>query len=180
MKSMQVSKPSRSGKPPAGGGSPIQVLTRAVALGFCALSITVIMIARTYSYRSPTGPGPGFFPLWLGIFMLALSLIWIAQLIAERSKEESRDRIVPPGAILPIAATLGGSLAYAFILPAAGYPIAMSLYMMLLLTVISGTKPGVGAAVSVAVSLGSYYLLAYGMGIPLPRSPFALLGHLGL
>lgn len=180
MKSTPAHKASRPDTPPAGGRSPIQVLTRGVALGFCALSITVIMIARTYSYRSSTGPGPGFFPLWLGIFMLALSLIWIAQLIAERAKEDSRDRIVPPGAILPIAATLAGSFAYAFILPIAGYPISMSLYMMLLLTVISAMKPGVGAVTSIAVSLGSYYLLAYGMGIPLPRSPFALLGHLGL
>lgn len=163
-----------------GRAAPLQILTRIVAACLVATSIMVILIARTYDYLSSTGPGPGFFPLWLGIAMLVLSLIWSVQLMAERTREGCADPVVPKAVILPIAATMGGALAYAFLLPALGYPITMTLYMMLLFSVISAMKPAVVALMATVISLTSYYAMNFGMGIQLPRSPFALLGQLGL
>lgn len=157
-----------------------RIITRITALCFCAFSITIIIIARTYTYLSPNGPGPGFFPLWLGSILLVLSLIWVAQLVLERSADSEDDSLAPKGAIMPIIATVGGSLLYAFLLPILGYPISMLMYLMLLFAVISKARIWVCAVSAVGASLGSYALLVFGMGIQLPQSPFPFLQSLGL
>ncbi len=41
------------------------------------LGIYVVSEAHGWEYLGPDGPGPGFFPLWYGIAMIALSLLSI-------------------------------------------------------------------------------------------------------
>jgi putative tricarboxylic transport membrane protein len=43
-------------------------------LALAALGGYIVYQARGWEYLSADGPGPGFFPLWYGIAMLALSL----------------------------------------------------------------------------------------------------------
>ncbi len=42
------------------------------------LGIFIIVEARGWEYLGPDGPGPGFFPLWYGICMVALSVLLVA------------------------------------------------------------------------------------------------------
>ena len=37
--------------------------------------------SRSYPYWTPLGPGPGFFPRWLGGILLVGGLLWLAQLL---------------------------------------------------------------------------------------------------
>jgi putative tricarboxylic transport membrane protein len=39
------------------------------------LGIFVVLEARRWEYVGPDGPGPGFFPLWYGMCMVALALL---------------------------------------------------------------------------------------------------------
>jgi putative tricarboxylic transport membrane protein len=47
-------------------------------LAFAALGAYIIATAWQWEYLGADGPGPGFFPLWYGIAMLALSLCLVA------------------------------------------------------------------------------------------------------
>jgi len=38
------------------------------------LGVFIIVEARRWDYLTPDGPGPGFFPMWYGIAMVALAL----------------------------------------------------------------------------------------------------------
>src|SRR6266446_4586644 len=46
-------------------------------VALAALALTIIIQARQWEYLGPEGPGPGFFPLWYGVAMLALSALLI-------------------------------------------------------------------------------------------------------
>ena len=46
-----------------------------------ALGSYIFLQARAWVYLGPDGPGPGFFPTWYGVAMVALSLLLIANAI---------------------------------------------------------------------------------------------------
>jgi len=50
-------------------------LISALCLG--AFGIYVISVAAKLAYVSEVGPGPGFFPLWLGIGLVAFAALLI-------------------------------------------------------------------------------------------------------
>ncbi len=49
------------------------------------LGVYIIVEARGWEYLGSDGPGPGFFPLWYGIAMAALSMLLVATTFAGRS-----------------------------------------------------------------------------------------------
>ncbi len=54
-------------------------------LALAALGIYIMVQALQWEYATPEGPGPGFFPLWYGIAMLALSAVLVVSELARRS-----------------------------------------------------------------------------------------------
>jgi putative tricarboxylic transport membrane protein len=50
-----------------------------------ALGLYIFLQAHQWNYTGPDGPGPGFFPSWYGLGMIALSLVMIGQTIRRRA-----------------------------------------------------------------------------------------------
>ena len=50
-------------------------------LALSALGVYIVVEARQWEYLTPDGPGAGFFPLWYGIAMIALSAILVVSSI---------------------------------------------------------------------------------------------------
>jgi len=48
-------------------------------LALAALGVYIIVQAGRWEYLGPDGPGPGFFPMWYGSLMVALSLVLVAR-----------------------------------------------------------------------------------------------------
>ena len=60
----------------------IRTAWQITALIFLALSLVIIVIARNnYIYIDRLGPGPGFFPVWVGILNILFALIMIVQTV---------------------------------------------------------------------------------------------------
>src|SRR5688572_525654 len=51
------------------------------------LGIYIITEARRWEYTGPDGPGPGFFPLWYGIALVALSALLIGMTLLQRGRD---------------------------------------------------------------------------------------------
>jgi putative tricarboxylic transport membrane protein len=71
------------------GRSPLRdgdVISGAV---LAALGVYIVLEARNWTYSGPEGPGPGFFPTWYGLGMVALSLVLIVSKVTRRTGEES-------------------------------------------------------------------------------------------
>jgi len=49
------------------------------------LGIFIILEARRWDYLAADGPGPGFFPMWYGMALVALSLMLMAGAVRRRS-----------------------------------------------------------------------------------------------
>lgn len=46
------------------------------------LGIYIILESQRWDYTTPDGPGPGMFPMWYGVFMLALSVVLVVSTLA--------------------------------------------------------------------------------------------------
>ena len=61
-------------------------------LALAALGMYIVVEARRWEYLGPEGPGAGFFPLWYGIAMVALSVALVASSALRRSGEKRKSR----------------------------------------------------------------------------------------
>ena len=63
------------------------------ALATVVLGAIVIVYALEYGYTARGNPGPGFFPFWVGVGMVALGAVNAARAVAGRERlEDSFDR----------------------------------------------------------------------------------------
>jgi putative tricarboxylic transport membrane protein len=48
------------------------------------LGVLIVIEARQWDYLAPDGPGPGFFPMWYGLAMVALALGLVISALRQR------------------------------------------------------------------------------------------------
>ena len=56
-----------------------KTIDRVFAAGICALGIYIVWSALTYGYMRGVVPGPGFFPFWVGVALIGLSVANLAR-----------------------------------------------------------------------------------------------------
>jgi hypothetical protein len=112
-------------------------------------------------------PGPGFYPLLVGVFFCATAAGFLVETIRRRT-------VVAPVAgdartrVLVTAAALVG---FVLLLPWIGYPAATFLFVAGMLRAL-GASWLLSLATAVAAAAGSYYLFASILSVPLPRGVF--------
>jgi len=168
-----------------------------ISLFALALGVYVVVEAIRLVYFLPLGPGPGFFPFWLGALLAVLSLIWFVRLtilptvVAEESllpaDEEGPAFDPAEGSFLPrgIAAVRVLSVILAtMLLPALGEHIGFRLTMLACLLFLLGVtgrqKLLVTVPISLAGSFGVYYVFHDLLDVYLPTARIVFLQELGL
>jgi len=112
-------------------------------------------------------PGPGFFPFWLGMAMVIVSLALIIQF--RRAKAEGPTPGLWKGLRWEkILYTLSALLFYAFFLEFLGYIIATFLLMFFLFRAIEGQRWSVVIFGSIVTSLVTYSLFKLWLQVQLP------------
>ena len=130
------------------------------------LGIYIIVEARGWEYIGPDGPGPGFFPLWYGIAMVALALLLVATSL--------RDRGAEPGKPVNWREVGRAMLAWAGLalcvglLKILGFLLAFGLFTLFLVAVMYRRPLGTAVAVAVGVCLGFYLLFPLALNVALP------------
>lgn len=136
-------------------------------LVLAGLGTFILVHALGWNYIGPDGPGPGFFPTWYGIAMIALSLGLVIK-AAVKPDPEARTPIDwrGTGRALLAWAAFAGSIA---VMPLVGFAVSIGLLTLFVVAVVM-RKP-VGVALVTAVALGAGFLLVFGLalGIDLPR-----------
>jgi putative tricarboxylic transport membrane protein len=130
------------------------------------LGVFIITEARRWEYLGPDGPGPGFFPLWYGIALVALSALLIATSLARRARE-------PGGAVNwrqigRALAAWAGLTACVGLLKVLGFLLAFGLFTFFLVAVMYRRPVGTAAAVSIGMALGFYLLFPVALNVALP------------
>jgi putative tricarboxylic transport membrane protein len=125
------------------------------------LGAYIIVAASRWEYLGQDGPGPGFFPLWYGIAMSALSLVLVLGSLKTQSRIDWSDA---PRALLAWGAFAVMCAAFKLI----GFLPAFALLTFFLVAVMYRRPLKVAAAVSAALTAGFYLLFPLALGVKLP------------
>lgn len=147
---------------------------------FFLLSLYVIAEAGKLNYYTRQGPGAGFFPFWLGVALAALSLAWFGQAslrptvaLADGFLPNSRGALRVLSVLLALAAFIG-------LVDVIGFSAVTFLFLTFLLLVLGRRHPAVTLIISLAGSVGVYFVFRHWLGVQLPASSLGFLRSLGI
>ena len=146
------------------------------------INILLLGFALAYSYYAfelnpgvITDPGPGFFPRFLGVGMIATILAIIGmELVGQRRLKTSgktAEVALLPGKRALLFAT--GLLVYMLLLPVAGYPVATFLALIYLMRLMGEKRWIVVLALALLLAV-VFYLVFSRLEVPLPQGLLGL------
>ena len=132
-----------------------------LALG--GLGAYIIVQAARWEYLGADGPGPGFFPLWYGIAMSALSLF----LMVVSFKQKDSERIDWSGAGRAFATWAALAVCVA-LLKVAGFVVCFAALAFFIVRVMYRRPLLVAAITAAATTAGFYVVFPLALGVKLP------------
>ena len=130
------------------------------------LGIFIIVEARGWEYLGSDGPGPGFFPLWYGIAMIALSALMIATSLAKGAAAPGKP--VNWGEVGNAMLAWAGLALCVGLLKILGFLLAFGLFTFFLVAVMYRRPLGTALLVSAGMSAGFYLLFPLALNVALP------------
>ena len=139
-------------------------------LALSILAAGMISAALRLPYGNLHNPGPGFFPLWLGLILGGMSIALFVQTTrgkeSERTLKEILEEDVRWGKVLLV---LGALILYGFLMDTIGFLIVTFLLMIVLLRFIEPQPWKVVIGWALAGSVGSYLIFEVWMKLRLPK-----------
>jgi len=130
------------------------------------LAVAYLAEAMRYPRGTMAQPGPGLFPLAVGVLLLIVAVgsgleVWLDGTSGDMGWPRGSDA-------LRVLAVLATSLGYVVLLPYVGHPVAATLVTLAVLQVMHVRGWVLKVGLSLGLGLGSYYLFAVVLGVPLP------------
>jgi putative tricarboxylic transport membrane protein len=132
-----------------------------------ALGVFILTEARKWPYSTPEGPGPGFFPTWYGIAIIALSLAVVVKALVkpeERGADQGVDRMGTFRALSTWAAFAAGVP----LLEPLGFVLTLVLLTFFIVTVIFRRSLAAAATTAIAVAAAFYVTFPLALNVALP------------
>lgn len=149
------------------------------AVGIGVLGVATIAASLKLGLWTRLGPGPGFFPIWLGAILLGASIPW--GLTQWRGVSDDN---VDPGeeanGPLRIAAMVGSIVVTALLLEPLGFQLAILAFLFFHLRVLHRVRWIVAVPVMLAGSFGVFTLFDFLLGVPLPTAELSFLAAMGM
>lgn len=131
------------------------------------LGLYIVVEARRWDYLGVDGPGPGFFPWWYGVAMIALGLLLVASKIARRGTP-AREHGVEWRAIGRALMTWAALTACVGLLNVLGFVCAFALFTLFVAGAMYRRPIVPALAVAVGTALGFYLLFPAALNVALP------------
>lgn len=120
-------------------------------------------------YMSGFSPGPGFFPLWLGVGMMLLSAgLFIT------TRRSNKPFIQSPVGFRKASLVAVSLFVYIFALGYLGLLLSLAIYLAFLLGWVEQKRWRMWAAVAALGSIGCYLVFVAWLRVPLPVSIFGI------
>lgn len=160
-----------------------------VSLLVTLLGVAAVVGSLPLGYWTELGPGPGFFPLWLGILLTGLGAGWLLMELrawrARRTGDASglpfgEDEEVPaysPPTAVAIVVTL---CILAACLELVGYQLSMLAFLLFHLLVLGRRRLLESVVIAVVGSFGVFMIFTRLLTVALPASSIPFLRDLGL
>lgn len=142
----------------------------AAALLF-ALGLSIIFQALAWTYLTPDGPGPGFFPLWAGMGITVLSAGIASFHIYAVFNEQPVERTNWDGSARVLAGWAGLAVAIALLKPA-GFVVSFFLLTLFLVFFVFRRRFVTALAVGFGSCAGFWLLFEKALDVQLPLGPW--------
>ncbi len=141
-----------------------------------------VALAATFAYfafesfqlslRDALGPGPGFFPFWLGMLGAALAVFLLTQLHLDRVDLGTEALVFDRAGVRNAVLVLVGLIVATALLEVVGFRLSMLLLIPYLLVVLDVRNWVAVAICAVAGSFGVYHVFFDLLKVPLPAGIF--------
>jgi len=147
--------------------------------GWQVASVALVAIFALFAFesfqlslRDALGPGPGFFPFWLGMLGAALAAFLLAQLHLDRVDLGTEALVFDRAGVRNAVLVLVGLIVATALLDVLGFRLSMLLLIPYVLVVL-GVRNWVAVGIcAVAGSFGVYYVFSDLLKVPLPAGIF--------
>lgn len=172
------------------GNSPDQDLagsTRSMRCGealmsgiFLFVGVYAVIGAIRMQFQVDGGPGPGFFPLFLGAIIIGCASVILVRVVLVAFPETDEGFLPGRLAVLRGVGTLIALALFAYSANYIGFKLAMFLLLLFMTAVISDADWKVAGITAVVGSFGAYYFFNGLLGVFLPLAGIPVLANLGL
>jgi len=135
-------------------------------LALAALGTYIVGQARTWPYMTDEGPGPGFFPMWYGSLMIALSLALVATAVMRRAPGAKAVNWWEVRRALTCWTAFVISIA---IMPWAGFMVSFALLTWFVIAVMARQPQRIALALAIGGAMLFYAIFDMGLDLTLPR-----------
>jgi putative tricarboxylic transport membrane protein len=140
------------------------------------LGLYIVVQAWQWDYLGPEGPGAGFFPLWYGLAILALSLVLVVSNLRRRAPGAGVDWRRAPAAGAGVDwRRVGRALSAWLALVVAvalfkvlGFVAGLALLTYFVVAVMYRKPAATAAITAAAIGAGFYLVFDLALGLPLP------------
>ena len=138
-------------------------------LALAALAVFILGQARAWPYMTEEGPGPGFFPMWYGAAMLALSLALVAGTVLSR---QPAGRGLRWDELRRAFACWAAFVACIALMPFVGFVVAFALLTWFVVAVLARRPQPMAIGLAVGMAAIFYLLFDVALGLSLPAGVF--------
>lgn len=133
-----------------------------------AFAAAILIASGDFAFRVRDLPGPAFFPVIIGVAMLAFSVAWLVLAILGRLQPNDETEAPPDrGALIRSALALLVVLCSAFAMQPLGYPLTLAIAVTLLVLLARGRlRAAIPSGIGFAVL--SFLLVTTALGVQLP------------
>lgn len=132
------------------------------------LSVAVIVGSRDLIYKVEFSPGAGFFPFWLGVSLMILSLVLLMKNTVLKSPLTDENPLPGRAALLRILFILGSLLVVVLLFERIGFLIMMFSFAAFLLIFLERYRWYSGILISLAMVFAVYGIFKIWLNVPLP------------
>lgn len=155
-------------------------LYQVAALLMIAFGAWVIVESRNLNYYTELGPGPGFFPFWLALLVVVLSLVWLGQVTLQPVGPMEKGFVPSRAAVSRIASIVIALALWGLLVEKVGFQVMMFVFQIFLLVALGRQNLILTLAIALAASFGTYNMFTRFLDVQLPVSSIEFLQNLGL
>jgi putative tricarboxylic transport membrane protein len=136
--------------------------------------LAALATSLDYSLTDALGPGPGFFPFWLSLIGIALTVAILAQIARGQDLADATVKVLPDRQTAQAGLVLVALIVGAALLEPLGFRLTMLLFIASLLFALGARSPAAISLTALAGSFGVFHAFYYWLKVPLPIGAFGL------
>lgn len=157
----------------------MQKAERVVAALCVFLGLGIVWHAWGMEYLTSIGPGPGFFPLWLGLLLTGLSVAWLVSALWRSTQTNERRFIPERRGLQRILLVMGAIVAVGLVMESIGFQLALFTFVAFVLTALGWRRWGLTVILSGLLSFGVYHAFTRWLDVSLPQASIEILKRWG-